>query len=220
MNKEVCLKCGGTGITVDGTPCDCRTAGKVELPIVLEVPSIYQNIEFSASLVPMNMSKQYGIDLESIVDVVKSRGSYPSNLLICSPPNTGKTVFAYTIYKYQYVKGLPMPELIDLIEARDLLYSNSYDDNITAMKSKLISSPIAIIKIPRDLPNKFADTMSSIIERRVRKNGNTIFLFGGSINDLYNQDRFNVLKSIIRDGSYNSLKVMSYWYKESDSIES
>ena len=212
--KERCLKCNGTGITVDGSPCDCRSSGAIDIPIVLEVPSIYQTAEFSASLVPIRMPRTYGMDLEDIIDVIKSKGRYNINLLICSPPNTGKTVFAYTVFRHQYVRGLPMSEIMDLIEAKELLNSISYDEQTIMNKDKLITCPVAIIKIPLDLPNKFAETMSTIVERRVRKNGVTIFLYGGSIYDLQNQDRFGVLKNIIRDGSYNSIKVMDYKYIE------
>lgn len=212
--EDPCLDCGETGTRVDGSPCTCKASGKVDVPIVLEVPSIYQTAEFAASLVPIKMPRNYGIELEDIIDVVKSKGRYSHNVLICSPSNTGKTVFSYTIYKHQYVKGLPMPEVMDLIEARELLTSNSYDEHIQRAKDKLINSPLAIIKVPLDLPNKFAETMSTLMERIVRKNGNVIFLYGGSIFDLQNQDRFGVLKNIIRDGSYNSLKVINYQYTE------
>lgn len=211
-----CLKCGGTGITVDGTPCDCRHNGVVDIPVVLEVPSIYQTSEFSASLVPIKMPKTYGLELEDIINVIKSKGKYTHNVLICSPPNTGKTVFAYTIYRHQYVRGLSMSEVMDLTEARELINSTSYDEHVQIDKNKLITCPVAVIKIPLDLPNKFAETMSTIVERRVRKNGVTIFLYGGTIYDLYNQDKYGVLKNIIRDGSYNSLKVMSYSYLNED----
>lgn len=210
MSHVKCLKCNDTGICVDGSKCDCQSHGEIALPVVLEIPAIYQSVEFSANLVPMKMDKSYGIVLQDIIEVVKSKGRYPTNLLICSPPNTGKTVFAYTIYGAQYMRGLPMCEIMDLIEAKELLLSNSYDEKIQANKDKMITCPLAIIKIPLDLPNKFAETMSTILERRVRKGGVTFYLYGGSIYDLQNQDRFGVLKNILRDGSYNSLKVLSY----------
>jgi hypothetical protein len=213
--KEKCLKCGDTGTMVDGKDCDCRAKGKINMPIVLDVPAVYQTAEFAASLVPIKMPRNYGIELEDIIDVIKSKGRFTHNLLICSPPNTGKTVFSYTVFRHQYVKGLPMSEIMDLIEARELLMSNSYDEYTIKAKDKLITCPLAIIKIPLDLPNKFAETICTITERRVRKNGVTIFLYGGSIFDLQNQDRFGVLKNIIRDGSYNSLKVISHQYMDS-----
>lgn len=209
-----CLDCGGTGTKVDGSNCTCEGSGEVNIPIVMEVPPNYQTAEFSASLVPINMVHEYGIELEDIIDVVKSKGKYTHNLLICSPPNTGKTVMSYTIYRHQYLKGLPMPELMDLIEARELLLSNSYDEDTQRSKDRLINSPLAIIKVPLDLPTKFAETMSTITERRVRKKGTTIWIYGGSLFDLQNQDRFGVLNKIIRDGSYNSLKVLNYHYRD------
>lgn len=209
-----CNKCNDDGIRVDGSPCDCGASDIVNLPVVYEVPTIYQNIEFSASLVPMKMPRMYGIELEDIINVVKKKGKINYNLLICSPPNTGKTVFAYTIFRHQYIKGLSIPDIMDLIEVKEILISNSFDESTKVNKDKIINSPIAIIKIPMDVPNKFAETMSTIIERRVRKNGCTIFLYGGTLNDLQNQDRFGVLKNIIRDGSYNSLKVLSYNYSD------
>lgn len=212
--SEKCLKCGNTGEMIDGSPCDCKASGKVNLPIALEVPGIYQDSEFAAVLVPIKMPRSYGIELEDIIDVVKKKGRYTHNLLICSPPNTAKTVFAYTLYRHQYLKGLPMPEIMDLVEAKELLMSNSYDDHVQRDKEKLINSPLAAFKVPLDLPPKFAETMSTITERRVRKNGVTIWLYGGSLYDLQNQDRFGVLKNIIRDGSYNSLKVINYQYTE------
>lgn len=209
-----CLKCGGTGQQVDGSPCDCELSKKVDLPVVLEIPAVYQSAEFSAVLVPVRMPRSYGIELEDIINVVKSKGRFTHNLLICSPPNTGKTVFAFSLYRQQYTKGLPMSEIMDLIEAKELMVSNSYDDQTIRDKEKLIKCPLAVIKIPLDLPPKFAETMSTITERRVRKNGTTIFLYGGSIYDLQNQDRFGVLNNIIRDGSYNSLKVVNYQYTD------
>lgn len=209
-NKNTCLLCADTGIQVDGSVCSCGIHSKVEMPLILEIPAIYQTAEFSASLVPIKMSRSYGTDLEDIIDVIKSKGKYNHNILICSPPNTGKTVFSYTIYKHQYTKGIQMSELIDLIEAKELFNTNSYDESIQIAKNILVNCPIAIIKIPLDLPNKFAETMSTILERRVRKGGTTIFLYGGSLFDLQNQDRFGVLKNLIRDGSYNSIRVMEY----------
>lgn len=215
-NKEKCLKCNDTGIQVDGSTCDCDYTKEIELPPIINVPSIYQSVQFSANMVPMTLNRNYGIELEGIIDVIKAKGNYTHNLLICSPPNTGKTVFAYTVYACQYMKHAPMPEIMDLIEARELLMSNSYNDEIIKEKDRLIGSPLAIVKIPLDLPNKYAETMSTLLERRVRKNGITIFLYGGSIYDLKNQDRFGVLDNIIRDGSYNSLKVINYQYNKKE----
>lgn len=210
LSDKVCLKCGGTGTLINGDICDCGASMKMDIPVILEVPTVYQVAEYSAVLVPMLLSREYGVLLEDILEVIKKKGRYDYNLLICSPPNTGKTVFAYTAYKSQYLKGLPMSNIMDLYEIKDIMVSNSYDDKDISEKNKLFTCPLLIVKVPLDLPNKFAETMSTLIERRMRKNGCTIFLYGGSIYDLYNQDKFGVLKSVVKDGSYNSLKVINY----------
>lgn len=213
-----CLKCGGTGITVDGLPCDCREHGKVNVPLVLEIPAIYQNVEFSALLLPPDIDKSYGLELEGIIDRILKTGTYPVNLLICSPPNHGKTVFAYSVVRAQYMKGLPIPEVMDIIEAKELMFSNSYNEDTILRKDKLVKSSVAIIKLPLDLPAKFAETMSTIIERRVRNGGVTIFLYGNRVSALRAQDKYGTLSSIIRDGSYNSLKVIEYFPKFEEEV--
>ena len=206
-----CLKCGDTGITVDGKQCDCKEHGDLNLPVVLEVPVQYQNVKFSSSLVPMNLPKEYGVELEKIVEHINTKGKYSNNLLICSPPLSGKTVFAYSIYKCQYMHSIPMSEIIDLLEAKELLYNNSYDLEFIEKKELFINCPVAVVKIPMLLPNRFAETISSIIERRIRKNGITIFLSNLKVDELYFQDKQEILKSIVRDGSYGSIKVMNYY---------
>lgn len=210
-----CLKCGDTGITVDGNVCDCGCGIKKQETVIVEIPKNYRLNEFSATLVPVNLPIEYGTSLEEIIDVIKKTGTYTSNLLICSPPNTGKTVFAYTIYKHMYMSRLLAPSIIDLIEAREIIMSNSYyDEEMQNAKSRLISSNIAIIKIPMDLPNKFVETMSTIIERRVRRDGKTIFLSGLSIYDIKNQDKRGIFNNLLGDGSYNSLKVLNFQYNK------
>jgi len=78
----------------------------------------------------------------------------------------------------------------------------------------LVKSPIAIIKVPMDVPSRFSETMVTIIDLRLRHNGRTIFLFDGSKEDLINLDRFNKFKPLLGDGSYHSLAVYSYKSEE------
>ena len=195
---------------VDGTPCDCREHGEVQLPYVLDIPSVYQGVEFSANLVPMFLPRTYGVELEEIIKQIKSKGAYNLNLLLCTPPNTGKTVFAYTIYRWQYMKGIVMPPIMDLIEAKDVMIGGNFNADMMVMRDKLFNSPVAIIKIPLDVPAKFAETISTILERRVRKGGVTFFLYGNTFNNLLAQDKYSVLKHLVRDGTYNSLKLLEY----------
>lgn len=209
-----CLKCGGTGIDVLGNICDCTKEKEISIPYVANIPAVYQSCEFSQQLVPMRLNRKYGIELEDIINFISKKGRYNSNLLICSPPNTGKTIFAYSILRHLYLKGVQVPDLLDLIEVKELIMSTSYDEDVINKKNKIITSPILIVKIPLDIPIKFAETMSTILERRVRKNGNTIFLYGNTVQNLKNQDKYGVLNNIIKDGSYNSIRVIDYQYND------
>ena len=115
-------------------------------------------------------------------------------MLICSRPNSGKTVWAYNLYSILSSKGYEIPTLRDIVEVRDILnsYSNKEEVNLIS------TARCAVIKIPRDLQPWMFDTISYLIERRVRNDGFTIFLFGGTEEDL---------KYI---GAYNTIKIESF----------
>ena len=206
---SVCLKCGGTGLLVNGNSCDCNaTRGKV-VPVVLEVPVQYQGLKFNKLMLPKDLQNDYGTYLSNLYEDLLTGHSTSKNVLICAPPNSGKTVFAYSLYAELINQGYTVMDLIDLIEARELLQSSYY--NLDKDKVALLSSAdIAFIKIPLDLPQKFSEIISTIIERRVRYDGTTIFLYSGSQSDIEAQDRFGKFKSLLGDGSFNSLKVCSW----------
>ena len=103
-------------------------------------------------------------------------------------------------------KGYPTPPLMDIVEARNAM--NSYEDK--DLSRLLSTSRCAIIKIPRDMQFWMFDSMSYIIERRVRSNGFTIFFFGGTIEDLNILDKNKVLSYLRGSGSYNTVKVESF----------
>lgn len=212
------MKCASSGITVDGSRCDCTSLSSADIPIVLDIPKIYQTVEFSKELLPIKMDSSYGFELQRIIEEVKANGSYHCNTLICSPPNTGKTILAYTIFRHMFLKGLKIPPLMDLSEVKSLLsYTYSQEDNIK--REIFLNSTLAVIKIPSDVPNKFAEIMHTIIEKRVRRNGTTIFLFGGPLRMLKSRDPYKFLNNIIRDGSYNSLKVIDAKYHDDEVIK-
>lgn len=203
-----CIQCGGTGYLLNGDICDCTTVNAINFPVLSKVPIQYQGTQFDKSFLSQKLDVNYGIYLEDLLKQVATGKPLRKNFLICSPPNTGKTVFAYTLIGMMYSKGVVLPELMDLIEVRDIMlaqYKQDYD------KLLLINTaPIMLIKLPSDLPSKFGETISLIIERRVRNNGSTIFLFGGNKQDLLNQDRFGKLSAILGDGNYNSLLLKSW----------
>lgn len=203
-----CLKCGGTGFLLSGEPCpDCSEELGVLTPIVHGVPAQYQGIQFDKSFLPEKEQKTYGVFMEELLDnIIHDYAYYQKNLLICSRPNSGKTVWAYNLYSILASKGYEIPPLRDISEVRSIL--NSYDNK---QEAQLFSSArCAIVKIPRDIQPWMFDTMSYLVERRVRSNGFTIFLFGGSLDELKLLDRFDKLKYLRGTGAYNTIKIESF----------
>lgn len=202
-----CLKCGDTGIKLDGTPCDCGAGQEIELPVILDMPAQYQMSMFNKSLLPNWLHPAYGSTLESIVSTVKTTYALDRNYLICSPPNSGKTTFAYTILRILYSANIVAPEIMDINEIRKL-FSNQY--SVSEQYDLLTRSKLAIVKIPMDVPAKFVESVMTIIDLRARHSGYTIFLYDGSKFDLINQDKYSKFQFIDGDGSYHTVKVISY----------
>lgn len=206
-----CLKCGDTGILANGERCDCGINEEMILPTFIEIPLQYQCVRFNEQLLPKKIHPSYGSYMSKLMrDCTKDQHLFHKNVLICSPPNTGKTVFAYTVYSNLYAKGFIVPELLDIIEIREVLI-NLYSENKNRVEA-INKTPILFVKIPQDLPTRFPETVSMIIERRVRKGYSTIFLFSGSKEDLIAQDRFGKLQALLGDGSYNSIELVSWTF--------
>lgn len=190
------------------TPCPICSKLKVSsLPVISTIPIQYQNVRFDRMFLPENLQETYGIYMEDLIDKIVKQSGFYKNILICSRPNTGKTIFAYTVYGLLYNKGIKMPEVKDIMEVREILLDYYGDADVADLWS---TAKVAIIKIPSDIPPKLFDTVSTIIERRVRNNASTIFLYGGSKKDLLAQDKFNKLTYLEGDGSYNSLEIKSW----------
>lgn len=209
-----CIKCGDTGVLISGEKCDCGCIDNLILPTTMNIPSQYQNVRFDKCFLPQWLQSSYGECMDKLlVDCTNNLHTFHTNILICAPPNSGKTVFAYTVYGILYAKGQCIPRLMDIMEVREIMI-NYYNVNYEDIEL-LNMARVAIIKIPQDLPPKFAETISMIMERRVRNGNSTIFLFSGSQEDLLAQDRFGKFRALIGDGSYNSIKVKS-WKQEGE----
>ena len=202
-----CIYCGDTLKTSLGEPCPV-CSGKIlkKSASVYNIPIQYQGVSFDKSFLPEKMQKVYGTYMEELlIEIVNNISFYAKNSLICSRPNTGKTIWAYTLYANLYDKGVRIPPLRDIMEVRNLLNGSSEEGEMFS------SSKCAIIKIPVDIQFWMIDIMSSVIERRVRNNGFTIFLFGGTEEDITSADKNKRYRYLKGNGSYNSLDVKMFW---------
>lgn len=211
-DNSVCIKCGGTGIDALGNPCSCGINKKIEMPVCLKVPMQYQGLKFNKAFIRKGLPPLYGETLDKILqECIDSFGQFKRNILICAPPGSSKTIWAYTLYSMLFSMGCEIPEIMDLMQCREILL-NYYTEDKEALRL-LSTAPLAVIKIPWDLPNRFVETVSTIIDRRVRANCSTIFLYNGSKTDLKARDSFGKLSMLEGDGYFNSLKIYSWEMK-------
>lgn len=212
MNKQ-CIICGGTGFTVDGKPCpNCSKsfAKKIYLP---DIPMQYQGQTFDRSLLPYDMKDNYGEYLENLLQsIANDIAFFQKNILICSRPNSGKTVWAYNVYSCVRGAGYQMPPIKDLLEVRDTIYS--YDK--LELANLYTTARACIIRLPKDMQSWMFDIIQTLIERRVAAGGFTIFLFGGSLYDLKQADKYGKLKSMTGTGAFHSIEVRDFTYKKDE----
>ncbi len=208
MINEGCIICGGTLKTALGEPCPvCCKDNVPTVPIVYDVPAQYQGVRFDKNFLPEREQKTYGAFMEELLTtIVNDIAFYQKNILICSRPNSGKTVWSYSLYAIVTSKGYEMPPLRDVVEVRNIL--NSYSE--LSQAQMFSTARCAIIRIPRDVQFWMFDTMSYIIERRVRSGGFTLFMFAGTEDELKQVDKYDKLKYLKGTGAYNTVEVKSF----------
>ena len=202
-NSLVCLKCNNTGIDVEGNVCDCgsldlRRREKSSLPL-----NPYTGVEFNVDLLPQSVTQSYKEGLTYILECAK-KGMVPSyNTLVISPISSGKTVFATTLLETLSVNSKSLSPILDIMEVKDAMY-NTYN---TDLKDAIAQDKFMVIRIPLLLPYGTPELMYSILQRRVNLNNYTMFIFGGTLDDLKKQKE-QVIQQIVQDGSFCTVKLI------------
>lgn len=211
MNTN-CLDCGGTGIKVDGSPCPtCSSILQSKAVSSFHgatVPMQYQGVVFDRMFLPVSLQKPYGEYMEDLLTTISNDYQiYQKNLLICSRPNSGKTVWAYNLIMMLTDKGYEIPTLLDLMTVREHL---NYKSDDTELQHLVQHSRGLIVRIPADMQFWMFNVMQSIIERRVAHNGFTVFIYSGNYSNLKMADRDNILDSLIGSGSFHTIKLEDF----------
>lgn len=218
-----CPKCGNTGILINGEMCDCRkTIHDIYSDVTcLEIPEQYRDIAFNEQLVPNLKDGLYAKTLNKLHNEWSTAVAFGKNYLICSPPRHSKTILAYATMKRLFRAGFPVFPVYDILELNkkikllDMGKPSDVDDEDLSL---IIKAPMLFVKIPPLLDITVFQTGALILDRRVRHNNSTVFLYNGSWESLRRADKFEYFTPYAGDGSYCTFLV-SNW-KEYSSNES
>lgn len=210
-----CTECGNKGIDFDGNPCSCKFRAETFYDSVscLDIPEQYRGIIFTRALVPKDIHDGYGIALEKIYnDVVRGLFS-KTNYLICSPINHSKSILAYSCIEQLFRSGVDIFPLYDVLELKRILLDLDLGRKQTYPEDNpqdMLTCPLLFAKIPRVVTWEVYDIIAMLLDRRVRRNVDTIFLYDGTWQNLTYADRNNILTGLKGDGTFNTLKVLAY----------
>lgn len=209
-----CLDCGGTGLLPDMTPCPKCAKEKLDNAIKAGmsnavIPMQYCGVVFDKSFLPSDLQSGYGAYMEDLMKtIIADYNVFQRNILICSRPNSGKTIWAYNLISALIGKGYSMPNLMDLMQVSDTMYGKFGSDEL---QKDILYSRGLIVRLPADMAPWMIDSMLAIVERRVTRNGFTIFLFNGSHEKLEGIDRYGALKHILGNGSFHSVRLEDFY---------
>lgn len=210
-----CIKCGNTGIDIDGNVCSCRFNAQSFYDTVscLDIPEQYRGIRFNQSLVSTDMPEGYAKMLQEIHNKITTGKWGFKNVVLASPIGHSKTILAYSCLEVLFRNGEVTFPVFDVLELKriltdmDLCRKQVYE---VEEPERVITSSLLFVKIPRVTSWEVYDTIALLLDRRVRRGNSTIFIYDGSWSELIYNDKHNVLTNLMGDGYYNTLEVQSW----------
>lgn len=200
---KYCSKCGNTGL-INGKPCSCKMdriqyAGLYKK---MNVPVQYQSIEFESMFLP-EINSTYKSEMQDLYEQLLDSSSTVTNVLICSPPQSGKHVLAYAVMQRLYVSGGVVFPIKDGLELRQIIQALDYgkEENI-----EVFQCPVLFVSIPPMLIPSVFETLTILMSRRTLLNLTTVFLFNGTYKQLEDADRLKVYTGYNSDGSLLSYR--------------
>lgn len=210
-----CPKCGNTGVLLDGTLCDCKAHEQDLFDSVtcLQIPETYRGIKFEGLMLPNYMGETYKNTLVSYYEQIVSLRWKCRNLVICSPQQTGKSIFAYSAIQELFRKGVGVFQLFDILEIKRVMQDIEYN----RQQSLGIDNPLNLFLVPYlfvympPITNYDTyDTAALLLSRRVRRGNSTVFLYEGTWNQLVFNDSKGSLKGLKGNGSLTTVEVSSW----------
>lgn len=217
MSNEYCVKCGNTGRTLEGTACECLTAPTLERfnrgdMEYIEVPQAYRGVQFDKNKLDPSLVGNLPDQMLKVYEQIKANVLTNYNCCICTPPNTGKTVLAYTCLTHLFKSGYKVFPLLDVMEIKSIF--EAIERNRKPMLDvqeplNVLEAPIIFVRIHQAPSFEHFSLVNTIMDRRVRRGLSTIFLYGGAWEQLVFTDNSKLITSLKGDGSFKSLDVIS-----------
>lgn len=212
---KYCPDCCGEGIDIDGNVCHCRVNVKSFYDTVscLDIPDQYRGIAFNSALLPTDMPESYPRFMQEVHDTIVAGKWQNRNVVIASPIGHGKTILAYSCIEVLFRNGLPTFPLYDLLEIKrmltdmDLCRKQLYE--IESPES-IVTVPVLFVKIPRITSWEVYDIFSMLLDRRVRRGNSTIFIYDGTWQQFVYNDKNDIAKGLVGDGTYNTVEIKSW----------
>ena len=213
-----CPKCGTTGVLIDGTPCDCHLHlsdlySGVEC---LDIPEAYRSLKFDGAYLPSKLPG-YRQFMENVYNQIVSLRWKCKNAIICSPPQTGKSVLAYSLIQELFRREIEVFPLMDILEIRKVMMDLEYNKPQSLGVEKpmrLYTAPYVFVVMPPLTNFDTFDAAAMLVARRTRRGNSTILLYEGTWNQLVAGDTKKSLKNMEGNGSLTTIEVNSWYYKE------
>lgn len=200
-------------MTPDGKTCTCQLDQDAIFSEVqgVEVPEQYIGLTFNPALVKQDLGLSYAPSLDTLHREITTLQLHNHNIVICSPPNHSKTVWAYSCIQHLFRQRVPICPLLDMLEIARMF--NECSDT-----TDWYETPYLFAKIPTEVNQTIRSAILTLIDRRVRRGNSTFLLYEGSWGMLTYDDRFGTIKNLQGDGSFHTLDVRSYKPKEAQDV--
>jgi hypothetical protein len=175
--------------------------------VCLEVPEQYQGVRFIKELVPTDLAPRYGEILQELHDRIASLEFKNCNVVLCSTAKHSKTIWAYSLIQALFRKSIKVAPLYDIPETRRI--AADYDAG-RSREADIYSVPILFTRIPMDTNFQIYSGIQSLIYRRVRRGHSTVLLYNGKWSQLIYGDNWDIVKPMLGDGMYTTLKCHSF----------
>ncbi len=168
-------------------------------------------LTFNHALVSQDLGPAYAPVLDALHREITTLQLHNHNIIICSPPNHSKTVWAYSCIQHLFRQRVPVCPLMDMLEIARML--NECSDTEDWYETQYLFA-----KIPTEVSQTIRSAVLTLVDRRVRRGHSTFFLYEGSWGMLTYDDKFGTIRSMQGDGSFHTLDVKSFKLKEARDV--